>query len=110
MLNVEKETLLSKDIKDFEHVKGVYEWRGTKFDIRGKNELKSSLWFNDSMAVQEGDIYPYYNSHLIINNEERGENWLAKIEFGKDGEVLGLTWFWNMSEDNGNRIISKKIE
>ncbi len=110
MLNIEKDTTLVKDIADFGHIKGMYEWRGLRFDIRGKNELKSSLWSNDSLVIQEADIYPYYNSHLIINMEERGENWLVKIEFGKDGEVLGLTWFGNMWEEDGNRIISKKIE
>jgi hypothetical protein len=110
MLNIEKDTSLVKDIADFEHIKGMYEWRGARFDIRGKNELKSSLWNNDSIVAQAADIYPYYNSHLIINMVERGENWLTKIEYGKDGEVLGLTWFGNMTEENGNRIISKKIE
>ncbi|MDH3699526.1 MAG: hypothetical protein OEQ81_12745 [Flavobacteriaceae bacterium] len=110
MLNIEKDTTLVKDIADFEHVKGMYEWSGARFDIRGKNELKSSFWSNDSLVVQEADIYPYYNSHLIIHTKEKGETWLAKIEFGKDGEVLGLTWFGFMEEEDENKIISKKIE
>jgi len=111
MLNIEKDTSLVKDMADFEHVKGYYHWErgGVGFDIRGENKLKSSLFIND-VIVSEADVYPYHNSHLIIYAQEKAESYLAKIEFVKDGEVLGLTWFGNMGEENGKKILSKKIE
>jgi hypothetical protein len=112
MLNTDTDTSFVRDMADFEHIKGYYHWEGGSlgFDIRGEHELRSSLYFNDSMVDDRGLIYPYYKSHLIIYEETKAENWLAKIEYGKDGEVLGLTWFGNMGVENGKRIMSKKIE
>ena len=60
--------------------------------------------------VSESTVYPYSNSHLIIYDQGKGDNYLAKIEIGKDGEVMGLTWFGNMREEDKNKIISRKTE
>ena len=110
MLHVEKDTSLVKDMADFEHVKGYYHWEGgsVRFDIRGERELKSSLFIND-FKVSEASVHPYHNSHLIIYAQDKGDSYLAKIKFGKDGEVLGLTWFGNMRQEHGDKILTKKI-
>jgi hypothetical protein len=111
MLKIEKDTSLVKDLNDFEHVKGFYRWEAGNvgFDIREEDELKSSLFINEVM-VSESSVYPYSNSHLIIYGQGKGDNYLAKIEIGKDGEVLGLSWFGNMREENKKKIISRKTE
>ena len=111
LLKLGKDTSIVKNMADFDHVKGYYLWeRGNVgFDIRGENELVSSLFINDLM-VSEADVYPYYNSHLIIYEQDKAGNYLAKIEYGKNGEVLGLTWFGNMGIEDGNKIISRKIK
>jgi|GEM_PF-702216 len=109
MLEIEKDTTLVKDIADFEYIKGVYEYKWYKFNIRGENELKANLFINDSTVLEWG-VYPYSNSHLIFYGQEKGDNWLCKIEFGKNGEVLRLIRFGDMIEVDGNRRMMKKIE
>jgi len=109
MLEIEKDTTLVKDIADFEYIKGVYEYKWYKFNIRGENELKANLFINDSTVLEWG-VYPYSNSHLIFYGQEKGANWLCKIEFGKNGEVLRLIRFGDMIEVDGNRRMMKKIE
>ena len=65
-------------------------------------------------GIPEGPVafvYPYHQSHLIIHREAKNENWFARIEYGNDGKVLGLSWFANlMVGENGKKYIQPKIE
>ena len=109
MLNIEKDTLLVIDIKDFEHIKGVYKHGVYKVHIGGKNKLKADFYVNESL-VQEWDIHPYSHSYLIGYMGGKGQNILSKIEFGNNGEVLGIRNFGDMMMVEGNRRMWKKIE
>ncbi|WP_297695303.1 hypothetical protein [uncultured Eudoraea sp.] len=109
MLKIEKDTSLVKDIKDFEHIKGIYEYGEYKVHIIGKNEWKANFFKNDSM-LQEWDIHPYSKSHLINYMQAKGEHIFSKIEYGRNGEVLGLVSFGDMTEVDGKRRMWKKIE
>jgi hypothetical protein len=118
MLQLEKDTTLVQDMADFEHVKGTYkavfEGGGSAgFYIRGEKQLRTRQFFNDSAVGQGAYVYPYHTSHLIIHRKDKKDaNWLAKIEYGKDGEVLGLSWFANLKVKKGTKrkYIQPKIE
>ncbi|WP_445384144.1 DUF6090 family protein [Robiginitalea sp. IMCC44478] len=113
MLQLETDSSLIPDIADFEHVKGVYRRGQTSFDITGKKELRTKLYDNDSLMGPGAKVYPYHRSHLIIHRDDKkDDNWLAKIEYGKDGEVLGLSWFANLLVEEGTtrKYIQPKIE
>ena len=111
MLQLQKDTSLIQDMKDFEHVKGWYKYESASFYIRGEKELRSRQFHNDSPVGPGASVYPYGKSHLIIHRDDKkDENWLAKIEYGEDGEVLGLSWFALLVEVDGKRIIQPKIE
>ena len=118
MLGTEKDTSLIIDIEDFERLKGVYVWNiydrenkvvEVKSVLRGENELKLDLYVNDTLR-SEWDVHPFYDSHLIFYIQEKGENRLARCVFGENGEVLGLIWLGYITEENGERQMSKKIE
>lgn len=111
MLQLEKDSSLVRDIKDIEHVKGIYKYKRTSFDVRGEKELRSRLFLDDSLVGPGANVYPYGKSHLIIHRDDKKDaNWLAKVEYGEDGEVLGLSWYANLLEENGRKLIQKKIE
>lgn len=109
MLNMEKASALVKDLAALEHVIGRYAHLGNEFDIRWENGLKQYYFVNDTV-VSEIDVYPYRNSHLIFSGSQKGQNYLGRIEYGKNGEVLGLSLFGEMSVVDGGRRLDKKIE
>ncbi|UCE70383.1 MAG: hypothetical protein JSW57_05725 [Flavobacteriaceae bacterium] len=118
MLKTEKDTSLIKDIEDFERLKGVYVWNNyygdnkvveVKSVLRGENELKLDLYVNDTLR-SEWDVHPFYDSHLIFYIQEKGENRLARCVFGENGEIVGLIWLGFITEEDGERQMSKKIK
>ena len=118
MLQLEKDTSLVQDMADFEHIKGTYKavfenGGSASFYIRGEKQLRSRQFFNDSPVGPGAYVYPYGKSHLIIHRKDKKDaNWLAKIEYGKDGEVLGLSWFANLMVEEGTKrkYMQRKIE
>ena len=113
MLQIEPDSSLVPDMAGFEHVKGVYRRGRTSFDITGQEELSSRLYDNDSLIGPGAYIYPYHRSHLIIHrDDQKNDNWLARIEYGEDGEVIGLSWFANLLVEEGTerKYIQPKVE
>ena len=110
MLNTEKDYMLV-DIKDFEEVKGVYTFGDGAFKvtIRGKDKLFTDVYINDSLA-QEWDNHPFSETYLISYRQGKGAHFLTRIEFGKNGEVLGLRNFGDNVIVDGKRRMWKKIE
>lgn len=110
MLNIEKDSTLI-DMKDYEGLKGVYTSGNFKVKFRGKNKLVADFYINDSLA-QQWDNHPFSKSYLISYMQGKGAHILTKIEFGKNGEVLGLSNYGDNMYDSitGKRRMWKKIE
>ena len=110
MLKIEKDSALIKDIKDFEHIKGVYQFGELTLHISGETELKLNWFVNDSI-LYERNIHMFSNSYLISFGQEKLENNLLRIEKGKNGEVLGLTAVFDFRQDeDGNRVMGEKMQ
>ena len=110
MLKIERDTFLFKDISEFDHIKGVYEYEDpfygeVKFEIRGEKEMKANF-FVDGSLISEPEIYPYSDYQIIVYHPNGTA--LFKIEYGDNGTVLGLKQYYDLSEVNGNRAMLKK--
>ncbi|MFZ9029636.1 MAG: hypothetical protein ACO20F_00005, partial [Robiginitalea sp.] len=115
---IEIDTSVAKDFKDIEHIKGVYYipsnivlGNGDRLlFIRGENELHSMTDLNETFLMQF-DLYPYSNSHLILSGQDFFQQYFMTIEYGNEGQVLGLTNVIDIETDaDGNRLMWKKIE
>ena len=118
MIKKELDTSLVRDIKDFGYIKGVYEAQFAQYDglvgrceIKGDEEVKFFAYWGEDETAFEWDIHPYSDSVLIFYEPKKIRSYLGKIVSGSDGEILGLDFigFLQMDE-NGNKIIYKKIE
>ena len=114
MLTIKKDTFLLKDITKYDNIKGVYKYDNeeNKWAIQGENELKFKLFVKDSL-VEEWDIHPYDNTHVLFYSKDRPGTdnvGICRVVSGENGKVLGLITILDIREVNGNRAMAKKIE
>lgn len=110
MLELEKDSSLVKNHKDFEHLIGEYQEGDNKLDIRGEEVLSMKFFVKDSL-FNEFTIHPYSDSHILIYKQNPELTVLLTIEFGKNGEVLGLSQVGSIvPQEDGNRFLLKKIK
>ena len=110
MLELEKDSSLVKNHKDFEYLIGEYKEGDNKLVIRGKEDLQVKFFVKDSL-FNEFAIYPYSDSHILVYKQNQELTALLTIEFGKNGEVLGLSQVGSIvPQEDGNRFLLKKIK
>lgn len=114
-LDLQKDSTLFKNVKEFEHYKGVYELNDPVDSIikrgliEGEKKMTFKISVNDSTTAN-WLVSPYSKSNYIAYPENYSFAITFELEFNSKGEVTGQHVVGNMRAVDGRRIASEKIE
>ena len=114
-LDLKKDSTLLKNVKDFEHYKGVYVLNDPvdsiiiKGLIEGEKQMTLKISINDSIRYT-WLVSPYTKSRYIAYSDNYSDAWTFELEFNSKDEVIGQHVVGNMRAVDGRRRASKKIE